>query len=517
VPYTDYGLEGIPGFTRSRSYRYLVLGIPGTGTGPDEWEGDDDRVLFRLSSDSTPLDLSGTCSGDSETYGRLTSMVMAPEMEAALAADPCEVYWLVEISSGTVDERYGEAYYASEENGLYTGRLTNVGSWTNALSDRRYSLEGFSFSVSLADDDRVFSSLVAGRDGHRLRNATVRVKLAAPEVEPAKWYRAFTGRLLGYSMGAPFLWSLRVGVDDLPLRRYTRNTITRADWPGAAEDVLSQAVPIIFGTFDSRETTDKGAVPTLRVEADGIAGTAGYLVSAGVLKSVDRVYKDGVLEAAGWTAETVEVNGKAHTAIRYAVDPGADVAITADVVGLTAAGDGSGDAVLEPTEQLRLLLTNFVYGDWASGAWLADSTAPLDLFSFSECAEFLATEGHEGSLYVGELVRGEDVIDEWCETFGVRMGWTEDGRLALVADDPRRGDYDDEDVWVACDEAEDGGSDLSLDFDAQNALERVTVSFLPDPAEGKLRRKLTVQDTSTGETGAETLTLQDTRGFDYAP
>jgi hypothetical protein len=487
--------------------RFLELSTPGSPT--PGWTGSYHGVL-RISVDPTQ-EISGSCNVATASYGQLSAVTAAAGILAALEAGT--VYWLVEIDATGVDERYGEANYASDEAGFYQGRLAGIGSWTQALADRRYAIESLSLDCKVADGDGRLSAILAGRYGNRLRNAAIAVKLAAPDVAPADWYVAFSGLLLSYRHEGDRVWSLRMGTNDLPLDRWVpRVLLSRADWPTAANDIFGKSAPIVLGVFDSTDLTDKGCVPTLRV--DTTVGAIRYLVSFGAIKAVDRVYVDGVDTAGvGWTFQVVTVNGKAFSVVEFATDPGADVAVTVDCQGWTTAGDGSGTVVVEPVAQLRLVLDNVVYGDWKSGAWLT-TTAPVDESLFAEVQDFLASSlsgGHESARYLGDIIKGRDLIDTWATSFGIRPFWTDRGKLGLSAEDHRvliGAAYQDE---YSIEQREVTGP-LVIDYDATNMLERVRISFLPNPVTGNFQYQLTVQDTSLGEVGADQFDADWSRG-----
>lgn len=486
---------------------YLEPLTPGDDT--PGWTGSYHAVL-RIAAAPTQA-FSGSCIATSAGYGLLTASTASLAILEALRQG--RVYWLVEITATGISERYGMVPYASDGAGYYQGRVSSVGSWTMALADRRYALESLSLDCEVADGDAQLSALISGRYGNRMRNAAITLKLAAPDVDPADWYVAFSGLLLSYRHDGDRKWTLRMGTNDLPLDRYVpRVLMSRADWPSAAKDIFGLPAPIVLGVFDSVDLTDKGAVPTLRV--DTTAGAIRYLVSFGAIKAVDRLYIDGVLTAAGWTFKVVQVGGKTFSVVEFASDPGEGVKITVDCQGWTTAGDGSGTVVIEPVAQLKLVLNNVVYGEWKTGSWLT-TAAPIDESLFAEVADFLASSisgGHQSARYIGDaVVKGRDLIDTWATSFGIRAYWTDRGKLGLAAEDHRAGlsaAYIDENLV----EQRQTMSPLSLDYDAANLLERVRISFLPDPSAGNFRYQLTVQDTSLGEVGADQFDAEWSRG-----
>lgn len=284
-----------------------------------------------------------------------------------------------------------------------------------------------------------------------------------------------------------------------------RPFITRGNWPLAQPDVFGLAAPIVLGTFDSVGTTGTGAVPGIRVYVADPPGAVRYLFSLFTLDEISRVYVDGVDTAGvGWTDLTpLIVGGCDYSAIEFATDPGADVAITADVVGPLTPG-------ALPCAQLAFLLDNVVYGTYRGTALAA---APLDRSAFADAELYLAALRAEASFYLGtDPVVGFDLIRDWSLSTGVRAHWTEQGLLALLPDDHRLGLTYVEGHRVGPEESE-VNQRLSLQYDGANLLERVVSRFLYQPAEGSYFFTLTVQETSLGEVGQEQFDRPFSRGY----
>lgn len=479
----------------------LELGIPGTtpaGTWPENY-----RATPRIAA--VPLAISGSVAAVSSLAGALRPVAMTPEMAAAIEAGLA--YWLLEIDAADVSERVAQvAGYASASGGLYTGRLSSVGPWSEAGSDRRFALQGVNVPCQIEDDDAAFAALVAGRYGPQLRKATARVKVAAPSVEPKAWFTAFSGLLLSFSRTGLQGWKLQLGTDDLPLKRKApRATFTRTTTPRAKADVLGKAIPFGLGVFDSTSTTGTGALPTFRV--DDVLFR--YAFGLGAWQSVDRVCVGGALQAAAaWSFVVAEVGGVLLSMVQFAADPGADAVVTVDARGLTDVYDGSGELVLDPVDQFELALRLVVWNDWRRGPYPAPSTVPVDADALALVKDYLANRtiagGHQGSAYFGSQRTGRDILNTWCESWGVRACWSPYGRVRLYAED------DPEDTYLAeyLPEAEvEIGERADLDYDVANVVDGVQVRYLPDPASGDLRATLTVQDSGLGEVGTDTMDL----------
>lgn len=416
-------------------------------------------------------------------------MALSAAMIAAIATG--DFFWAVELGSNAL--RYAEGDLSSAGRGLFQGRILEPGisSWGSGMQRFQHSLEGQSISVTLADYDRAISSEVAGYGSAPTltRGSQVLIRVCSLSVAPASWDTRWTGILDSYDMVAPNRWQLTFRPNDLPL---TETLFPRQRWtvgahfPKAPASSRKLPAPLVFGIHNSVGSTGAGAVSGIRV------GPGQYLFGAGGLADIWRVYVNGDLQdAADWSWSIETIDGQSWSIVEFVEDPAVNadgavepdsVEVTADVDGLTSVGDGSGTVVTDPVDCLRLLLDNFVFGDWASGAWDTTS-ANVDTAAFSTVKTFLAGQG-QGGLKAARVIdsarRGGDELREWCYSFVVYPVWNASGQLSLKVDDPRDGATYISDPWIRREEvlAISDDSDLEITHDVTQIRDRVDVEFL---------------------------------------
>lgn len=415
-------------------------------------------------------------------------MALAAAMITAIAAG--DFFWAVELGSNAL--RYAEGDLSSAGRGLFQGRILDPGisSFAFGMQPFQHSLEGQSISVTLADYDRALSSEIAGSGASPTltRGSQVLVRVCSLSVDPASWDTRWTGILDTYDQVAPNRWQLTFRPNDLPL---TETLFPRQRWvigphfPAAPISSRALVAPLVFGIHNSVGSTGAGAVAGIRV------GPGQYLFGAGGLADIWRVYVNGSLQAAAdWSWAISTVDGQSWSIVTFDTDPAINadgavepdsVEVTADVDGLTSVGDGSGTVITDPIDCLRLLLDNFVFGDWAMGAWDTTS-AGVDTTAFATVKTFLAGQG-QGGLKAARAIdsqrRGGDELREWCSTFVVYPVWNKSGQLSLVADDSRDGASYVSDPWIRREEvlAISEDCDLVVTNDVSQLRDRIDVEF----------------------------------------
>jgi hypothetical protein len=243
--------------------------------------------------------------------------------------------------------------------------------------------------------------------------------------------------------------------------------------------------------------TSEGMIKAFKVDSVNFK----YLLSLGYLKSVDAVYSDKVRKTvtSDYTITNPIVNGKQFTLIEFVADQ-ADNEITADVKGYETLGDGTGTLIDDPVDQLKHLLVNFVWGDYSSGAWLPDVSAPIDTVRFTETKQFLAALNFEGSRNIYDTQRkGIQALNEWLDNHRVKGFWAKPGKLAIRPDDFRTTNTYIDDPWVRWDFHQQSEGVPPYDIDDLNVLDRVDISFLFDSSKNKFNRTLVVEDPSVVE------------------
>jgi hypothetical protein len=374
------------------------------------------------------------------------------------------------------------------------GRLLDVSGVMFAPADRSYALESSDASVTIADHDGAFRAYLASLNGH-IRGMEALLLIGSADVAVSGWLTVFTGVVDSWQLSAPFTWQVRLIQNDLPMRRpVPRWLVDRASFPNADPAAFGQTIPVVYGLHDTASTTATGAVTLHCVDRTRLW----YVAGAGALLSVDRIYVGGELQAStAWTWAVKAVNGRSLTVVIFDKD-GAGYTdptgsqVTADVQGLTDAGDGSGALLTAPTDQLRNFLDNFVWSDWMTGAW-GSTVAPLDATALTAVADFVGSR--QAARAIAGQTTAQAVLDEWAADLGVRPMWDHLGQITFVIEDHRELSLPPEERWIREDETEMGGA-LSTASGGENLIDRITVTFLR--AGDSLTRSLVVMDGRLG-------------------
>jgi hypothetical protein len=361
---------------------------------------------------------------------------MSTALRAELQRRGPEIAWLFEFVVGGVTYRFSDASRPRVTNpgGLYQGRVV---SWGGSI---RRSVDPYEPQLALQqgpspvidDTSGALRSLLYGPLKHKVRKAPAIVTLASPNVDPGDWY-AWTYLIEAVPQPSQLLWAFQLGLDALALKRdaaVPKGVINASDWPSSSVEVRGLPLPILYGRVSSANVANNGAIPCYLVDAAGFR----YLVCAGRALSVDTVYKDGTpVAAANYAITYPEVNGRTVTLIDFTATQGSS-SITCDATGYDSVGDGTGSLIDDPAAGIAHLFTNFVYGDWKSGAWLSATDTPFDDTSWA--ATFFSDRGYKLSAYVGGAKRrGLDLMNDLLKSFEARACWTPSGKTALKVED----------------------------------------------------------------------------------
>ncbi len=378
--------------------------------------------------------------------------------------------------------------------GRYEPRVQSFGSIPREVSETDNQLSPVEMSVTISDTDRDFARELASYRGS-IRGSAATVRLVSPNISNTDSFLAFEGILDSYSQPEPMQWTLKLIADDRPLRlgKVPKTAITQADWPAAHGDAIGQYLGPVYGIHNGNGTGDTGSMSALYV--DTTAYTYAWMLGAGTITSA---YSAGVLAIeSSYTATTVTKNGKLWSIITFDTDQG-DNEITLDVEGLTDEPDGTGTLITNPVEQLKHFLINFVWNDWRSGAYYAESTAPLAVEHFNITAEFLNAFGHRGSKRFGgtEQLLALDAVNEWLDSHEIKAFWTNNGKLAI-----RPIDHRSQRIYFSRQVMK--GSETALQFarvfDPSNIVQKVSTQYIYNEASQKYSQTLEVSDLSVSE------------------
>lgn len=346
--------------------------------------------------------------------------------------------------------RFSSASFSSVSGSHYTGKVLNWGAINYQRSDRGGQLAAVETRVTVDDTDRSIARVYAGASAGSVRGVAATIYLMTPDVASASSMVIFTGVVTKVSFPSPFVAEITMRTNDDQLQRKSPRggwALTRQNWPNAEPENYGKMAPIIYGTHDSSKfQTSPGLIPTLLV--DKIAYR--YLVSAGRMKSITRVFVDGASISSGlYTTEYLTRNGRIYTVIKFdsaadATTAGVadadgvslpDVEVTCDLVGYETVGDGSGTVISGPLGQWAHWISNFVLGDYASGAWAANSSL-IDSTSLTAAETRLTDIGAIGAHYVADPLTGIEITAKICQTYKLRVWWNYAGKIAVAKDDP---------------------------------------------------------------------------------
>ena len=410
---------------------------------------------------------------------------------------------VLQVSWPSGTERYAVAGYPSSM-GAFSPRVLSWGTIKRSVSIRSSGLGAVDTSVDLADTDRHIAGLVTGSYGRSLRRSACKIMLASPNVPEDDWHVVFAGIVEGHSFPAPLRCRLTLRTDDRALRKdLVLPIVNELDYPNADSSAQDEIIPVLYGKLSSQGMSSKGMVPLLATDTTNQYHT----LCVGWAYSVDRVYRsDGTLISSGnYTVAHPIRAGYLCTEVQITSGtPG--TGLLADVQGYGSVGDGTGALISNPAQQMRHFLRNFVYTRYQRGVWdAAHSSAPIAWRTWQACAEWMTRRSLEGSKRISTTVSGLDMLTEWAESWGVKVYWTRDGKLAArplnLTKPLRYKDY----RWLRWETADSDGLDIR--YDSERAANRVRVEFVYSEAEGRYYRKLTCLDPSVDDDGVESIQM----------
>jgi len=424
--------------------------------------------------------------------------LLSASLKTELQKQNPEFAFLFEFTVGAITYRYSDMGRPAVA-GLYEAKVLSWGgSISRGVNLRENSLELSNVEIVLDDTDQALTTLLEGGSRHSVRGATATIYLASRNVAAANWLTVYAGRIETYSRPSPLMWSFQLSPLDLPLQRESvpKARISASDWPASALAVRDLPVPILYGRISSANGANNGAVPCHYVDSGGFR----YLVAGGWLKAIDTVYKDGTpVAAADYTVTHPTVNGRVYTPIDFTATQGTSV-ITCDAQGYEATGDGTGTLITDPAAIGIHVLTNWIYGDYKAGAWLAASTAPVDTTSWG--TTFFSDRGYQASLYISSAKRtGLAVVNDLLKSFEAKACWTTAGKIALKVEDFTSWAYVTDLIL-----REDEMQGWSLGYPVGNLIDEVEAQYALTPT-GGYQQTLKVKDLGTGENAPEALDL----------
>lgn len=410
----------------------------------------------------------------------------------------------------------------SRTEGLYLNRVLDWG--PIRYSAEGYEIERVTTAVRVADPDNTLGALFAGKDGDEARFSPTDLRYASPNItDKTKWYTAFKGVLSSWEEVEPRIWDLFFRTDDDGLdSEIPRLKYTEFDFPDADPKIFSLFIQALYGIHDTEGLSEDGSV--LCVDVDKVRFRR--FVSLGIMKNVIRVYSkagsddppvlrssgyaSGTAATAGYRVITPIINGRQYTLLEFNVtgageaEKFAELEITCDVEGIEDVGDGTG-ALVRNADAFVHFVSNFVFGNYQSGTWLATSSR-IDTDSFDEVQTFLNNLGQDTSRRIGGNSRARKAKDEladWAFQLRIKVFWEEDGELAARPFSPFTLDVYKDDPWIR-----EGLHDIeepSYDVDDRGIKQQIFINYIHRSASDDFLANIEVRDFELAGDEAETI------------
>jgi hypothetical protein len=358
---------------------------------------------------------------------------------AELAVPGAKYHVLIEIDlPDDTTARLAPTTLGRGGTGTYYERIESLSSFARRIDFRRCALQSPTVTCKVRNAD-LWWSIKEATFGPALYNSAVRILCASPGTSSSDWLTHYTGRLVGWdSLDTA---TLKFRPPDAKLRAKIQLKRVGDNFPDAPEANLQTEVPLCYGRISDRgAATMEGMVTGIQVDSAG----DNFLLCYGWLTNVLDVFVNGTRLTSGWTATYGFAGGHRYTWIEFAVArPGA--AITANVEGYESVGDRSGTFIAHTLDQVRHVMTNWVFAESAGGLWVDDSSLPIDGASCDAAIASLAGRAgggdYAGTQYITTGQRGQDLLDRACLSVLVPSAWTSAGQVGFVYDDLHTADY----------------------------------------------------------------------------
>lgn len=397
--------------------------------------------------------------------------------------------------------RYGLEDVPSRLLGRHEALVASFGTVHYGANLRTGELGTPSMRIRLFDKGRQVAA-IAHEYRSRLRRITAQIRALSPDLEDAAAPVLFTGIVWSLAQVQSGIYELEIRVDDSALRfaEFPQETLQRVHYTDIPQEHMGLPMPIVYGVYDSLGSVENGLVPGIRV------GEGLYHVGIGRMKSVDEVFKDGVLQTSGYTVNYGTTRGGVvMTDVSFGSDPGASASITFDVNGLEDVGDGSGTVITNPVRILRHLAANFWFHRWRTGDWYALSAAPINPRFAAALEQKMDARSYRGAVYFGDVKRKPlAAFNLFTKELGVASWWTPEGEIALGMLDPLEERTYLDSPWLRGDvEDRDGFGEL---LDVSAVVRRLSMEYVQVPLDGSFLERLDVMDHTVAERTSEEAT-----------
>jgi hypothetical protein len=416
---------------------------------------------------------------------------MTTMFDTTIAQQAIQPVVVVEIAFSS-----GIKYYAQTDLDFVTsgiaakGSVIEMGPLRRSIHDYLSVYESNDVSLAFANTDAEFSKLLAT---DTIKNVSCKVWIGETSLSFSDFQKIISGKIDSYSLSnEKFFVIARDLFSSIP--EYPKvGTLNLTDFPNAYPEHVGRPLPVCYGTHagvDPATYEDDGAWPTSYI--DNTAGSYKFLIAAHAIKSIDAVYgwgADGVVTETTLTATyglqkftAGTINGQTMAYLSFSTLPvdssGYILDIRVDVKGKEFNGDGTGILMDNPVDVLNDLLTLYLGQQplavvLSRSVMLGDETLlpatyPTSLGTVYEGFAYLCDEttgkfsnndaGYEltgdTELYTDpvwqrmedlgytarggiiELVKSEEILLAFCQSFGMRLYENRDGSLALYLFDP---------------------------------------------------------------------------------
>lgn len=283
---------------------------------------------------------------------------------------------------------HADSYYG----GYKDPRVTGWGTLTRSASARFGSIDGFTFTVELADPTppNALRRWLAQTHQRYVRKRDLIARLIGYAAAAAGSDPRMVGRGRIVQM-TPVQGAVRLDAEDPVTSRLTKTiprTIPSAFTTGTVGSVqnVGQPVPIVYGQF-TNASTPGGGIPGIYLrEIVGAVSEVAFACHA--LHTVSAIYVNGVDVFGSGDIASSGVQTLTHTDDGLAYDyyiigfsgTSRDVILAGGPVALNGIGvkrnGGGGAAIQLIGEQYHHFLNNFILGEWRTGDWVTDPTGP---------------------------------------------------------------------------------------------------------------------------------------------
>ena len=309
---------------------------------------------------------------------------------------------------------------------FYEGRLLAIGDIGSEISVLPSEFRINGFSIELDNSDGAITEL---KDAESFINREVKVYLGTVDSAASFTQQASFQSSNWSQVGDSF----RIEFSDRTLLVFDQkispslNTTTFPDLP-SSDITPRNLIPQVIGEINQ----SGGGVPAYRIDPASSQSKYRYVACLGTAKSIDQVFKYGVLQGSGYSTSVVTYGTTQVTVIDFDADPidadrSDEEPISWNGKGLTDDGTTSGTLLQNPSDIIKqLLLSNgFVAGDIDSAGTFTTVKNQFNERGIVGC--FCETD---------DTISLRDLSEKFSESWNATIIITADGKIGLTAPQP---------------------------------------------------------------------------------